>query len=109
MAELPRQSSVKMLGLPERYFIEFRTQHAYEVKPEPYVDTVEYLRADIADERVREARREDDEDFIKLVRQLAAMNTSVYGLVEAIIEDVGYGAHRVDREYARSAAEAKGE
>ena len=74
---------------------------------------VRVVRQDIADERVREAvreaGREDDEDFIKLVRQVAVSNGSTAMLVEAIIEDVGYGAHRVDREYARAAAEAKGE
>lgn len=31
-------------GEPERCWIEWRTRHAYTVKPEPYVETVEYAR-----------------------------------------------------------------
>lgn len=50
---------------------------------------------------IADERRESDEDFLKLVRQLAEMNTTVPNLVEAIVEDIGYGAHRVDRDYKR--------
>lgn len=45
-----------------------------------------------------------DEGFLKLVRQLAAMNTSVPNLAAAIEEDIGYGAHRVDRDYKHERA-----
>lgn len=65
---------------------------------------VEYVPASRIAEACRETRAEDDADFLKLVRQLASMNATVENLVEAIIEDVGYGAHRVDRLAALEAA-----
>lgn len=34
----------KATEAPERYWVELRTQHAFEVKPDPHVETVEYLR-----------------------------------------------------------------
>jgi hypothetical protein len=71
----------------------------------PLIDAISAaLTKAIADER-----RESDEDFLKLVQQLAAMNTSVPNLVAAIEEDIGYGAHRVDRDRKREQAQVEQE
>jgi hypothetical protein len=56
---------------------------------------------------VAEEREAADAEFIKLVRDLAAMNGMLdYKFVEAIIEDVEYGVHRIDRLYAQDIAAA---
>ena len=43
---------------PERLWIELRSQHAFAIKPEPYLETVEYVRADLPRATAADAERE---------------------------------------------------